>query len=218
MAGKWKDLIDRTFGKIGTKRRDEQDKRVKEELAKMPSRDEAFVKAAHTFVNLTDGKLVALGEFRELLITGMELSATTVKEVAEVGRTTTRYVEEWIEGTSRPTRGQQCWVIEMLMKKVVAAKSMGIGVFIPGVSRDQVLTVIHSAIEAADKSRDGSAGKNIVAALQSNKLLKHNVEVLNLDTLINKHLTRRMDDDAAGMNGPNYSVSVKEMLTKLGAI
>jgi hypothetical protein len=118
MAGKWKDLIDRTFGKVGTKRRDEQDKRVKEELAKMPSRSEAFVKAAHTFVNLTDDKLVALGEFRELLITGMELSATTVKEVAEVGRTTTRYVEEWIEGTSRPTRGQQCWVVEALMKKL----------------------------------------------------------------------------------------------------
>ena len=198
MAGKWKDLIDRTFGKVGTKRRDEQDKRVKEELAKMLSRSEAFSQAAHTFVNLTDDKLVALGEFRELLITGMELSATTVKEVAEVGRTTTRYVEEWIEGTSRPTRGQQCWVVEALMKKL-AVKTLNAEM------QDLISKVIHlgGAFYAA---------KNVVGVLNQNGYLKPHKEVLNLDELIGKKIVKCQD------SGEDTTTQVLLMLTDLGVI
>lgn len=215
MAGKWKDLIDRTFGKVGTKRRDEQDNRVnnksdtkqslfsawvKEELAKMPSRSEAFSQAAHTFVNLTDDKLVALGEFRELLITGMELSATTVKEVAEVGRTTTRYVEEWIEGTSRPTRGQQCWVVEALMKKL-AVKTLTLNAEM----QDLISKVIHlgGAFYAA---------KNVVGVLNQNGYLKPHKEVLNLDELIGKKIVKCQD------SGEDTTTQVLLMLTDLGVI
>ena len=207
MAGKWKDLIDRTFGKVGTKRRDEQDKRVKEELAKMPSRSEAFVKAAHTFVNLTDGKLVALGEFRELLITGMELSATTVKEVAEVGRTTTRYVEEWIEGTSRPTRGQQCWVVEMLMKKCRAED--------PSSSWSRTQMIIDQALSRG--KRAGNQGKEVVSSLRDEKLLKPMVEISNLDELINKKMAS-IDIPYRQATDNSCSMQVLDMLTDLGVI